>query len=138
MGIEGNLYFQQKTRQITAKVELDRTLWLERRRQSLDLAGGERFPAQVEVYSGADEVELILNGQSLGRKPAGKENHNKALFELTYEPGTLEAISYTGGVEISRDQVTTAGTPAALRIVLEKTQIAANGEPCIRYCGDRG
>lgn len=85
-------------------------------------------PAQVEVYSGADEVELILNGQSLGRKPAGKENHNKALFELTYEPGTLEAISYTGGVEISRDQVTTAGTPAALRIVLEKTQIAANGE----------
>ena len=85
-------------------------------------------PAQVEVYSGADEVELILNGQSLGRKPAGKENHNKALFELTYEPGTLEAISYTGGVEISRDQVTTAGTPAVLRIVLEKTQIAANGE----------
>ena len=85
-------------------------------------------PAKVEVYSGAEEVELFINGKSLGRKPAGKENHNKALFELAYEPGTLEAVSFCGGEEVSRDVVKTTGAPAGLRITMEKDQIGANGE----------
>lgn len=85
-------------------------------------------PAKVEVYSGADEVELLINGKSLGRQAAGKEHHNKALFELSYEPGTLEAISYCGGKEISRDCVKTTGKPAGLNITMEKQEIAANGE----------
>lgn len=73
----------------------------------------------VEVYSGAEEVELLLNGKTIGREKAGKENHNKAIFELPYEPGTLEAISYTNGKEVSRDSVKSAGTPAGLRISLD-------------------
>ncbi len=81
-------------------------------------------PVKVDVYSAAPEVELILNGKSLGRKPA----HNKASFELTYEEGTLEAISWDGEAEISRDALHTAGQIAAIRIAAEKTQLPADGK----------
>lgn len=71
---------------------------------------------KVEVYSAAEEVELLVNGVSAGRRPAGRGNHNKACFTLQYEPGTLEAVSYTAGKEVSRDCVKSAGTPAGLKI----------------------
>ena len=90
---------------------------------------GPGSPVEVEVYSSAEEVELILNGQSLGRSPA----RNTAKFTLTYQPGTLEAVSYTGGQEVSRDTLTTAGKAVALKITPEKNtphgaSLPANGE----------
>ena len=48
----------------------------------------------VEVYSDADEVELLLDGESLGR--AGRrENGFRAEFEVTYAPGELVAVART-------------------------------------------
>ena len=44
---------------------------MERCGLQLDLAGMLGDPVDVEVYSDADEVELILNGNSLGTAPAG-------------------------------------------------------------------
>lgn len=82
----------------------------------------------VEVYSRAEEVKLLLNGKSLGKKPAGAECHFKAEFEVTYEAGTLTAISYQDGQEVSRDEVKTVGEPVGLKITMEKNQIAADGE----------
>lgn len=82
----------------------------------------------VEVYSRAEEVELLLNGMSLGKKPAGAECHFKAEFEVAYEAGTLTAISYQDGQEVSRDEVKTVGEPVGLKITMEKNQIAADGE----------
>lgn len=82
----------------------------------------------VDVYSRAEEVELLLNGKSLGKKPAGAECHFKAEFEVTYEAGTLTAISYQDGQEVSRDEVKTVGEPIGLKITMEKNQIAADGE----------
>lgn len=82
----------------------------------------------VDVYSRAEEVELLLNSKSLGKKPAGAECHFKAEFEVTYEAGTLTAISYQDGQEVSRDEVKTVGEPVGLKITMEKNQIAADGE----------
>lgn len=82
----------------------------------------------VDVYSRAEEVELLLNGKSLGKKPAGAECHFKAKFEVAYEAGTLTAISYQDGQEVSRDEVKTVGEPVGLKITMEKNQIAADGE----------
>lgn len=82
----------------------------------------------VDVYSRAEEVELLLNGKSLGKKPAGAECHFKAEFEVTYEAGTLTAISYQDGQEVSRDEVKTVGEPVGLKITMEKKQMAADGE----------
>lgn len=81
-------------------------------------------PAEVEVYSSAEEVELLLNDKSLGRAAAG----NTAHFSLAYEPGVLEAVSYTGGKEISRDRLETCGRPAGLKLTPDKTEMTADGE----------
>ena len=80
---------------------------------------------RVDVYSAGDEVELFLNGESLGERPV---EDLVAKFELTYEPGTLEAVSYKNGVKISRDRLTTAGAPARLVLKPEKSELSAGGE----------
>ncbi|ULT54858.1 DUF4982 domain-containing protein [Neobacillus drentensis] len=90
--------------------------------------GFEGKPVQVDVYSAAEEVELFLNGRSLGKKPAGKENRFTAKFELTFEPGTLEAVSYSAGKKISTDTVRSAGKPAGIRISPERTELTADGQ----------
>ena len=87
----------------------------------------EKTPVSVEVYSRAEKVELFLNGESLGRKKAGQGHHFKAEYEVPFAAGTLTAVSLTDGAEVSRDEVRTAGKPAALRIRMEKEKIAADG-----------
>lgn len=62
--------------------------------------GMEGKPVVVEVYSPGDEVELLLNDHSLGRKASGKTAGFITLFELDYWPGTLKAIAYKNGTEI--------------------------------------
>ena len=82
--------------------------------------GMEGKPAIVEVYAQGDEVELLLNGKSLGKKAAGKEAGFRTLFETTYEPGTLTAISYENGQEIGRSELATAGAERALCVEKEE------------------
>ncbi len=82
-------------------------------------------PVEVEVYSSGKEVELILNGRSLGRDPV---TGHIAKFSLPYESGTLEAVSYKDGREISRDKLCSAGKPVGLKLTPEQAEISANGE----------
>lgn len=86
---------------------------------SWNYSGYEGNPISVRVYSGADEVELFLNGRSLGRKPAGKAVRFKTVFDVNYEPGTLLAVSYAGGNEMSRSEIKTSGKPSRIRAVPE-------------------
>ncbi len=85
----------------------------------------EGSPVKVEVYSAAPEVELLLNGVSLGRKAV---EHNKALFETRYHRGELTAISYDGDTEISRNSLRSAGEPAGIRITADKEVLTADGQ----------
>jgi beta-galactosidase len=64
--------------------------------------GQEGKPTQADVYSVDEEVELVINGVSVGRKPAGAAVKNKATFKVTYQPGTVEAVGYKGGKETGR------------------------------------
>ena len=82
--------------------------------------GMEGKPAIVEVYAQGDEVELLLNGISLGKKAAGKEAGFRTLFETTYEPGILTAISYENGQEIGRNELATAGAERVLCVEKEE------------------
>jgi beta-galactosidase len=90
--------------------------------------GFEGCPVQIDVYSAAEEVELLLNGCSLGKQPAGKTNRFKATFNINYEPGTLEAISYIDGKRISSDLLKTAGKAEGLRILPETTKLIADDQ----------
>lgn len=89
--------------------------------------GQEGKPVKVVVYSAAREVELRLNGRVLERKAAGKENRYKAEFDITYEPGTLTAVSFSQGQEISSCTLHTAGAPAALRLTADRQELSADG-----------
>ena len=82
--------------------------------------GMEGKPAIVEVYAQGDEVELLLNETSLGKKAAGKEARFRTLFETTYEPGILTAISYENGHEIGRNELATAGCERTLCVEKEE------------------
>ena len=90
--------------------------------------GYEGKPANVDVYSEADEVELFLNGCSLGRKPAGKENGFIATYEITYEQGELLAISYREGEETGRDVLYTAKEEVQMQVECEGETLKADGE----------
>ena len=59
--------------------------------------GFEDQTASVDVYSDAPRVELLLNGASLGVKPAGHDNEFTATFEVPYRPGTLTARALRDG-----------------------------------------
>ena len=64
--------------------------------------GFEDRPVTVEVYADADEVELLVNGTSVGRAAQVQTTHRyRSVFETTYEPGVVEAVALPGG---SRDR----------------------------------
>ncbi|MFF1253763.1 glycoside hydrolase family 2 TIM barrel-domain containing protein [Pseudarthrobacter sp. NPDC058329] len=91
---------------------------------SWDVAPGS--PVKVEVYSDADEVELLLNNRSVGRTSVGPSHSYRAIFELDYEPGELTAVSYVGREEQARFTLCSAAGPVVLRVEPDKTQLRAD------------
>jgi len=83
-------------------------------------------PVRVEVYSNAEEIELVLNGASLGRATVGEKLAFRADFDLSYEPGTLEAISFRNGEEVARTMLQTADEPVGLGIQADRTTLRAS------------
>jgi hypothetical protein len=81
----------------------------------------------VEVYSAAEEVELLLNGRAVGRSPAGETHRYRAAFDLSYEPGTLEAVAYRAGREVARTALATAAGPLRLTAIADRDELAADG-----------
>ena len=89
--------------------------------------GFEGRPVRVNVLSDAEEVELLLNGNSLGRKAAGLANGYTAVFETTYEPGLLTAVAWRDGKEAERFDLETAGEAVGLRAQADRSVIHADG-----------
>ena len=83
-------------------------------------------PIAVEVYSVADEVELLLNGHSLGRARPGVSKPFLAEFDLTYEPGELVAVGYCDGVEQGRTSLRSATGPTRLVAVADRRELHAD------------
>lgn len=90
--------------------------------------GYEGKPCKVEVYSADEEVELLINGTSVGRKAVGEERRFAAVFDTVYEPGTVEAVSYTEGMETGRTKIKTAGNETRLNIETDRKLLHADGE----------
>lgn len=90
--------------------------------------GYEGKPAVVDVYSDSEEVELFLNGKSLGRKVTGEKNEYTATYELNYEPGELLAVSYNHNVETGRFNLKTANSQVDLSVESDKNILEATGE----------
>ncbi len=81
----------------------------------------------ISYYNNADEVELFLNGRSLGiRKKSDEDLHVK--WRVPFEAGMLKAISRNGGKVVLTKEITTAGAPAKLLLKADRTMITADGE----------
>ena len=85
----------------------------------------------VTVFSNCDEVELFINGKSVGRKcPNLYMDLPHPLFEfenVKYQPGALRAIGYINGKESAAHSVTTPGRPVKLVLEAQYDSIAADG-----------
>ena len=83
------------------------------------------------TYTNADEVELRLNGKSLGKKqnPKGdSKQRNQIKWEgITYADGKLEAIAYNSGKAVARHQIETTGKAVSLRVTPEDSEWRADG-----------
>lgn len=82
-------------------------------------------PAKVEVYARAAQVELFINGKSVGKKNVKKCRAN---FNTTYEDGEITAVSYDEkGKEINRYSLQTAEKETILQVRPEEKSVKPEG-----------
>ena len=79
----------------------------------------------VWVNSNADNVELFLNGKSLGKKDLPRNSHLQ--WKVKFEPGKLEAVAYKKGKKLS-SKIETTGAPAEVVLTPYKTTMLADGK----------
>jgi beta-galactosidase len=108
-------------------------------------AGHEGEPIPVVVYANAEVVELFLNGASLGTKVRGEQpmllpvgsgvndagtfaSRYRLMWEVPYQPGTLRAVAYRGRKPVAAEDVFSAGPPARLALVPDRTTITSDGD----------
>lgn len=82
---------------------------------------GEKTP--VFVYSTGDEVELFLNGTSLGRKKKNTYVYRFKWEDVIYVPGELKAVAYKNGKFWAEGTVKTTDVPTALHVATDKIRI---------------
>ena len=82
-------------------------------------------PIDVWVNSNAEQVELFLNGKSLGQKTMERNSHLQ--WNVLYEPGILEAIGYKNGKKITA-KVETTENASQVVISSDKTILNADGK----------
>ena len=109
----------------TEKLQL--TGWqLTKALESWSWRGCTGMPATVEVYARAHEVELLINGKSVGRKRL--KNTCRAVFKTTYDDGEVTAVSYdSAGKELGRYTLSTAGEDTKLQITPEEKTVKPHG-----------
>ena len=72
----------------------------------------------VEVYSNCQEVELFLNGHSLGAQQLHADASPR-VWTVKYARGTLKAVARDGGRVVATDELRTAGPPARIRLTAD-------------------
>jgi beta-galactosidase len=88
--------------------------------------GKEGQEIDVRCFSNCDQVELLLNGQSLGRQAMPLNSH--LAWKVKYAPGSLAAKGFKGGKEIASTEVATTGAPAGIKLSPDRAIINADGE----------
>jgi beta-galactosidase len=84
----------------------------------------------VEVYSNCEEVELVLNGKSLGSKPHPADDSAR-VWSVPFEPGTIRAIGKNKGKIVAAHELRTAGKPAKIVLAADRSKIAPNWDDVV-------
>jgi len=88
--------------------------------------GKEGQPIDVWVYSNCDEVDLIVNGKSQGRKPMPKLGYLS--WKVPYEAGSIMAVGFRGDAEVLREKRETTGAPVAVLLQADPGTLKADRE----------
>ncbi|HAM97955.1 MAG TPA: glycoside hydrolase family 2 [Marinilabiliales bacterium] len=87
--------------------------------------GKENDSIKVHCYTNCDEVELFINGKSMGKQKA--EPFKKLIWPVIYKPGKLEAKGYKAGKQVTKDIVETTSAPAQVALNSDVNTLKANG-----------
>jgi beta-galactosidase len=90
--------------------------------------GKEGQKVNVWVNSNADDVELFLNGKSLGKKIMPRNSHLE--WDVAYQPGTLKAVATRKGKKIT-GEVKTTGEPYRIKLSPSKNTLLADGRDAV-------
>lgn len=105
------------------------THWLERPIVHLlphwNFSGREGEIIEVWAYTNCDELELFLNGKSLGKKEIEKYGHGE--WQVKYQPGILRVEGFCNGKVVCSDERITTGNAQKLNLKLENKIEKANG-----------
>ena len=87
--------------------------------------GKEGKPIKIYAYTNCEEVELFLNGKSIGRKKSIP--FTKLDWDLVYKPGKLEAQGYNKGKPAAKDIVETTGESSQITLNSIGSTLKADG-----------
>ncbi len=79
---------------------------------------------RIAAPTNCDEVEILLNGVSVGRKPTNCIR--TPMWNIDFKPGTLQAIGYLRCRKVAFDSITTAGNPFRVAVETDKTTLVAD------------
>lgn len=88
--------------------------------------GSEGKPLEVNVYSSCEQVELFLNGRSLGKQPASRSNQFTAVWQVPYQAGTLKAVGYNKNKAVNTATLSSAAEPTQLKLTADRNVLQAN------------
>jgi hypothetical protein len=83
---------------------------------------------RVNCYTNCDEVELLLNGESLGTKPYSEASQRVLYWQVPFEKGTLKAVGKRDGKEVCQTILQTAGDAYKIELVADTTELKADGK----------
>ena len=89
---------------------------------------GQNVP--VWCFSNCQEIELFVNGHSLGKKTMPEFRHLQ-WDDVVYQPGRIETIGYINGQEAARKVVETTGAPVAIQLTPDRTRLTADGQDTV-------
>lgn len=88
--------------------------------------GREGQETKVTLYSNCDQVELLLNNKSLGKKEMPRNGHLE--WTVTYQPGVLAARGSTKSGTILENRIQSPGAAASIQLIPDRNAIKADGE----------
>ena len=91
-----------------------------------NLFGKEGDTIRMGVYTNCDEVELLVNGKSLGKKKA--EPFTRLEWNAVYKPGKIEVLGYKRGKLVAREKTVTTGNAAKLTMKSDVNILKADGK----------
>jgi beta-galactosidase len=88
---------------------------------------------KIVTYTNCEAVELMVNGRSLGEQRLTDYEDRMITWKTAYAPGTITAIGKKDGRELCRYELQTAGEPARIALLPDRTRIKADGRDLVHF-----